>query len=233
MGQKPTKPYRDSNSSNSNESSSSTLSNGVPFIGDADDGNVSRHPVVFRWPFPGQTVFVAGTFTQWDKRKVKLTPGPDRILQAELRLPPGRWQYKYIVDTEWRYSPAEPTLRDALGNVNNIVEVLPDCQDSPVSVSRSIVFGQEVPELPSNSPEALPPHLAKTVLNSTIPEKTDPLLMPLPQHITINHLYVWPRRSVLMLGMSRRYKGKTVTTVLYKPMHEEMIKNLQKDLASK
>ncbi|KAL0214848.1 hypothetical protein P9112_007032 [Eukaryota sp. TZLM1-RC] len=134
---------------------------------------------------------------------------------------------------KWRYSPAEPILRDALGNVNYIVEVLPDCQDSPVSVSRSIVFGQEVPELPSNSPEALPPHLAKTVLNSTIPEKIDPLLMPLPQHITINHLYVWPRRSVLMLGMSMRYKGKTVTTVLYKPMHEEMIKNLQKDLASK
>ncbi|KAL0229595.1 hypothetical protein GEMRC1_014212 [Eukaryota sp. GEM-RC1] len=233
MGQRPTKPPVEPNPTNSCTSltgSSSTQSTHQPELDNSDSNKV---PVIFRWPYPGKLVYIAGAFTQWDKRKIKLSPGPDRILQAELRLPPGRWHYKYIVDTEWRYSPAEPTSRDALGNVNNFIEVLPPCDDSPVAASRSIVFGQEVPELPSKAPDPLPRHLAKTVLNSTVPEDTDPLLLPIPQHITINHLYVWPRRSVLMLGTTRRYKAKSVTNVLYKPMNQEMVKSLQQNLSKK
>ena len=36
---------------------------------------------------------------------------------------PGTYQYKFIVDNEWRYAPEQPTVRDELGNVNNCVAV--------------------------------------------------------------------------------------------------------------
>lgn len=39
-----------------------------------------------------------------------------------IRLPPGIYIYKYIVDGEWKYSPAENTCTDENGNINNIMD---------------------------------------------------------------------------------------------------------------
>ena len=38
-------------------------------------------------------------------------------------LPPGVYQYKFIVDGIWRYAPDLPAAYDEMGNVNNITEV--------------------------------------------------------------------------------------------------------------
>ena len=34
-------------------------------------------------------------------------------------LPPGVYQYKFIVDGEWKYAPDQPAMYDEMGNVNN------------------------------------------------------------------------------------------------------------------
>jgi len=39
-----------------------------------------------------------------------------------LRLPRGVYQYKYIVDDDWKFSPDDPTTADEHGNINNIVD---------------------------------------------------------------------------------------------------------------
>lgn len=38
-------------------------------------------------------------------------------------LPPGIYQYKFIVDDQWRYAPDLPAVYDEMGNVNNVLEV--------------------------------------------------------------------------------------------------------------
>lgn len=38
-------------------------------------------------------------------------------------LPPGVYQYKFIVDGEWKYAPEQPAMYDEIGNVNNVLEV--------------------------------------------------------------------------------------------------------------
>ena len=38
-------------------------------------------------------------------------------------LPRGKHAYKFLVDGEWRFSPDQPTLADAQGNVNNLLDL--------------------------------------------------------------------------------------------------------------
>ena len=39
-------------------------------------------------------------------------------------LAPGSYQYKFIVDNEWRCATAQPTVRDEMGNINNCITVI-------------------------------------------------------------------------------------------------------------
>lgn len=56
-----------------------------------------------------QRVFVAGTFNEWNPTAQAMTKSPDGEWVAELRLPPGRYEYKFHVDGVWC---CEPHLRN-------------------------------------------------------------------------------------------------------------------------
>ena len=36
----------------------------------------------------------------------------------------GTYQYKFIVDNEWRFATDQPTVRDEMGNINNCITVI-------------------------------------------------------------------------------------------------------------
>lgn len=38
--------------------------------------------------------------------------------------PAGTYQYKFIVDNEWRFATDQPTVRDEMGNINNCITVI-------------------------------------------------------------------------------------------------------------
>jgi hypothetical protein len=74
-------------------------------------------------------------------------------------------------------------------------------------------------------PPTLPPHLfgKRAVLNTTTTE--DPTVLPLPNHVMLNHLYFKQYEDsnmadILILGTTQRYKEKFVTTVFYMPKPE-------------
>lgn len=72
---------------------------------------------------------IAGTFDGWTGRIPLNKSEKDFTLIANL--PPGPYQYKFIVDGKWRYAPDLPTTTDHDGNVNNTIEVkeLPKAQE--------------------------------------------------------------------------------------------------------
>jgi chromosome partitioning protein len=74
---------------------------------------------------PGRQVFVAGSFNGWDPMANPLMDNPDSgHYKAAIRLPPGRHEYKFVVDGEWRVDPKCPaTAPSELGGVNSLVEV--------------------------------------------------------------------------------------------------------------
>ena len=73
-------------------------------------------------------VAIAGDFNGWvpDKgvRSLIESEGPERVWTKILTLPPGTYEYRYIVDGEWREDPENPQrVPSALGGRNSILVV--------------------------------------------------------------------------------------------------------------
>uniref|UniRef100_A0A7N0U8C6 Association with the SNF1 complex (ASC) domain-containing protein n=1 Tax=Kalanchoe fedtschenkoi TaxID=63787 RepID=A0A7N0U8C6_KALFE len=74
-------------------------------------------------------------------------------------------------------------------------------------------FGDE-----ARDPPPVPTHLQHTLLHHPA-TKDSPLTLPLPQHVTLNHLYIETKdgpHSGVALGLTHRFLSKFVTVVLYK-----------------
>jgi 5'-AMP-activated protein kinase regulatory beta subunit len=81
-------------------------------------------PVAFNWHHGAVAgVEVAGSFDGWKRRHPLHRSG--NAFYILLNLEPGDYQYKYVVDGEWRYAPEQMVARDAHGNVNNFIRVEP------------------------------------------------------------------------------------------------------------
>jgi 1,4-alpha-glucan branching enzyme len=67
----------------------------------------------FRFSAPGaMSVLLVGDFTHWQQRGVPMQKGKDGVWVATVTLQPGKHNYRFIVDGEWRDDP-ECTLRVA------------------------------------------------------------------------------------------------------------------------
>eukprot|EP00762_Andalucia_godoyi_P003603 ANDGO_00686.mRNA.1 SNF1-related protein kinase regulatory subunit beta-2 len=192
----------------------------------APSGPPSLVPTVFRWTHGGKRVYLTGTFNGWAQRIPLSRSGDDFV--AILTLAEGYHHYRYIVDDEWRVDPDQPTVVDG-GVVNNYVDVeemskVEKGKNSSKlgSNSEPEVFEQQHHrfEVSKKHPPLLPPHLRYTPLNCE-PHPVDPVLLPMPQHVTLNHAYfsvVGDSADVLALGVTHRYRHKFSTVVLYKPL---------------
>mmetsp|Transcript_1125 Transcript_1125/g.1995 ORF Transcript_1125/g.1995 Transcript_1125/m.1995 type:complete len:266 (+) Transcript_1125:402-1199(+) len=183
-------------------------------------------PTVITWSHGGNVVEVQGSFDNWSTRQPLHRHGKDLTLVKMLL--PGVYQYKFIVDGEWKYAPDQPAMYDEMGNVNNVLEVqeyIPENLDSlsgfqpPASPPSSYNQMLPPPDDYAKEPPAVPPQLLLTLLNAP-PNPDAPSLLPRPQHVILNHTYceksknVWGTR---VLGTTHRYRSKYVTVVMYKP----------------
>lgn len=174
-------------------------------------------PTVFTWNQGGHEVYITGSFNKWkEKIPMRKSMGEFTIIK---NLPPGVHQYKFIVDGKWVHSPDQNIAADVDGNLNNCICVkrMPP-ELSKKSGPRSS-YGQKPLQLEQfvSEPPSLPPHLLRALLNTAFLDNEDPLLLPLPHHVMLNHLYTLRRRDgELITGVTHRYKSKFVTAVLYK-----------------
>ncbi|KAJ1677888.1 galactose metabolism- protein [Spiromyces aspiralis] len=68
-------------------------------------------------------------------------------------------------------------------------------------------------------PPMLPPHLSNVLLNSADPPKNDVNVLPVPNHVVLNHLYACSiKDNVMAVSTTSRYRGKYLTTIYYKPV---------------
>jgi 1,4-alpha-glucan branching enzyme len=65
-------------------------------------------------------VCIAGTFNEWKTVPLKCAQNGEWI--GELKLPPGRHEYLFVVDGEWRPDPvARETVPNPFGGLNSVV----------------------------------------------------------------------------------------------------------------
>jgi len=69
-------------------------------------------------------VVLTGDFTQWAKDKIRLTPSTGGEWITVLELAPGEYQYRLIVDGEWRdHSEATRKIGNPFGTQNAVLIV--------------------------------------------------------------------------------------------------------------
>ncbi len=71
----------------------------------------------------GSEVFVAGTFNDWNPRQIRLKDNPrSGLFRTTLALPPGRHEYKFIVDGKWRMDENCPYWAlNEYGTLNSVI----------------------------------------------------------------------------------------------------------------
>jgi len=71
-----------------------------------------------------EQVFISGAFNGWSAEATPLTREPNRDWKAKLALPPGRHEYKFVVDGKWKIDPrAHQFSPNGFGTLNSVIEV--------------------------------------------------------------------------------------------------------------
>ena len=81
--------------------------------------------VMFKFHAPrGATIHVAGTFNNWDPTAIKLGHSSKGTYTAMVLLPFGRYEYKFIVNGEWRNGPdVHEQVPNPFGTTNSVLVV--------------------------------------------------------------------------------------------------------------
>ncbi|MFT5126569.1 MAG: 1,4-alpha-glucan branching enzyme [Rhodothermales bacterium] len=72
----------------------------------------------------GSQVFLTGSFNEWSATKKELKDSEDGLFTGYLFLKPGSYEYKFIVDGEWRVdSEREGWTPNSFGSLNSVITV--------------------------------------------------------------------------------------------------------------
>lgn len=69
-----------------------------------------------------KSVCLVGEFNNWDPNTHPMVKKGGRF-QKRLKLAPGEYQYKFIIDGEWRNDPKADQVPNEFGTTNNIIRV--------------------------------------------------------------------------------------------------------------
>ena len=72
-----------------------------------------------------RSVAVAGDFNEWQAEGSRMTRGADGVWRIRLELPPGRYQYAFVIDGEqWMADPQASTVVDSgFSGTNSVLDV--------------------------------------------------------------------------------------------------------------
>ncbi|HUS93527.1 MAG TPA: isoamylase early set domain-containing protein [Phycisphaerae bacterium] len=79
---------------------------------------------------PAGKVYLVGDFNRWDPTKKRMVRARDGSFRARVALPPGNYEYKFVIDGLWGNDPdAACQAANAFGTCNSVANV-------PSSISR-------------------------------------------------------------------------------------------------
>ena len=87
--------------------------------------SVSRRTIILSLKdAPGRRVFVAGSFNDWQPvQKMSYRP-EEGVYRCRILLAPGKYEYKFLVDDEWRSDPENPNfVPNGFGSLNSVLDV--------------------------------------------------------------------------------------------------------------
>ena len=80
-----------------------------------------------------QSVSIAGSFNDWHPTATPMVALGDGRWRKELTLPPGRYEYRLVVDGQWVDDPAaKETVPNPFGGQNAVLEVRASIAANPI-----------------------------------------------------------------------------------------------------
>lgn len=71
-----------------------------------------------------RSVFIAGNFNNWEPRRIALQSNGAGHWEIDLLLPPGEYEYRFVVDGKWHDDPlASRVVPNSYGGVNAVLHV--------------------------------------------------------------------------------------------------------------
>ena len=74
----------------------------------------------------GATIFVAGSFNDWDPRFTEMKYNCEEgVFSCEVKLTPGVYEYKYVINGSWKLdSENDNVSANDFGTLNSVFEVI-------------------------------------------------------------------------------------------------------------
>lgn len=179
----------------------------------------------FVWSLGGHSVYVTGAWDDW-RVKAALSRTSPTDFTAVLALPVGTFQFKFIVDGNWKHSPALPTERDQHGNLNNIVVVKPqvpeydsNVQAYPDNLPDSPIESYDYSIIPQEDQNTEPPALPR-LLSSAPVDRFNICTRTGTDFVRFNHVFgtsadaAYGGNEIRTMATESRYKTKIITTIL-------------------
>jgi 1,4-alpha-glucan branching enzyme len=71
-----------------------------------------------------RTVFLAGSFNNWDTNALPMKKAKNGTWKAKIKLAPGRYEYKYFVDSNWvQEMPGASLVPNCFGTSNCVIGI--------------------------------------------------------------------------------------------------------------
>ena len=86
---------------------------------------IKRRRVTMTYEAPyAESVSLMGDFNQWNEKKHPMKERNHGMWEKIIMVPPGRYEYRFLVDGQWRNDPANDQIcANCFGGANNILEV--------------------------------------------------------------------------------------------------------------
>jgi len=90
----------------------------------------AKKKMTFSYRAPdAQSVVLAGDFTGWQEAPLAMKKDKSGVWKAAVSLPPGRYEYRLLVDGQWRDDPDCPTRQpNQFGGQNCVCIVADACE---------------------------------------------------------------------------------------------------------
>jgi 1,4-alpha-glucan branching enzyme len=98
---------------------------GVYAMAMATKKNAKNRQVQFEYNIEGAaSVFLLGDFNDWNQKKHEMKKNDDGIYRKTLVLSPGTYEYKFLVDGQWKSDPLkELAPMNSFRTMNNVIHV--------------------------------------------------------------------------------------------------------------
>lgn len=107
-----------------------------------DSGSVLL-PIRFVWPHGGRSVYLIGSFTGWMQWPMTPVEGCPTVFQTICSLPPGYYQYKFIVDGEYRHDEHQPYINSNYDTMNTVL-LATESNYLPAMVNPQVAHGSNM-----------------------------------------------------------------------------------------